>query len=61
MSASRASAAAVHLRGATVDDSAALGLTTVSASMATSLGHVLEEDLDFGWTPQTSARAGGGW
>ena len=48
----------VRVRGATLDDAAAIGLVTVSASLATFLGHVPEEDLDFGWTPNDSAR---GW
>jgi GNAT superfamily N-acetyltransferase len=48
----------LRLRAATVDDAPALGLVTVSASMATFLGRVPEESIDFGWTPEASAQ---GW
>ena len=47
----------VRIRGATLDDAAAIGLVTVAASLATFLGHVPEEDLEFGWTPNDSAQA----
>ena len=48
----------VHIRAATLDDAAEIGLVTVSASLASFLGQVPEEDLDFGWTTSDSAR---GW
>ena len=46
------------VRLATTEDSEALGLITVSASMRAFIGQVPEESLDLGWRPQDSAA---GW
>lgn len=43
------------IRAGGVDDADDMGLTIVSASFATFLGHIPEEDLDLTWTPQQSA------
>ena len=51
-------ARALEIRPATDRDAEALGLITVSASLATFLGEIPEADLDFGWTPTASAS---GW
>ncbi len=46
------------IRTATTEDSDALGLITVSASLRAFLGQVPEERLDLGWRPEDSAT---GW
>ncbi len=46
------------MRTATLDDCGALGLITVSASLATFLGQIPEVLLDLTWTPAESAA---GW
>ena len=48
----------MKIRPATTDDSDALGLITVSASLSAFVGHIPEESLDLGWRPENSAA---GW
>jgi L-amino acid N-acyltransferase YncA len=48
----------VSMRDAQVEDCDQIGLITVSASHSAFIGSIPEEDLDFTWTPETSAN---GW
>ena len=48
----------VKIRPATTEDSDALRLITVSASLSAFVGRVSEESLDLGWRPEDSAA---GW
>jgi L-amino acid N-acyltransferase YncA len=48
----------VSMRDAQVEDCDQIGLITVSASHSAFVGSIPEEDLDFTWTPETSAT---GW
>ena len=43
------------IRTGSIDDADDMGLTIVSATFSTFLGHIPEEDLDLTWTPQQSA------
>ena len=47
---------AMRIRPVVLTDCDALGLITVTASLAAFLGQVPEEDLDLSWTPTVSAR-----
>jgi len=42
-------------RDGSIDDADDMGITIVSASFSTFLGHIPEEDLDLTWTPKQSA------